>query len=662
MGTDTVQTRRDGPRRAVASLCVLLLLGAVAVVLPAGAPAEQASQPSSTAAGQLDAGSRHTCAVLADSRVRCWGVGRDGELGYGNKETIGDDETPGSVGPVELGGLAVAVSAGDVHSCAILAGPGGEVRCWGFPGNGRLGYGDPNLPTIGDNETPASVNPVDLGGPAKAISAGGAHTCAILGGMSDGLVRCWGYGFDGELGYGVNPENAAYNIGDNEPPASVGPVDLGGLAVAIAAGGRHTCAILAGPEGKVRCWGLAGNGQLGYGDFNPTNPNNIGDNETPASVAPVELGAPAVAIAAGRAHTCAVLQGGSVRCWGTGGNGELGYGDTNTIGDNEKPNTVGPVQVGGPAVAISLSEHSCARLQNGDVRCWGYGGNGRLGYGNTNNIGDNETPASVAPVNLGLTATSIAAGDLHTCARLNDGNVRCWGYALNGRLGYCNTNSIGDDETPDAAGPVALTPGPACPPPPDPPTGGGSGTTPGDGGSQTGGGIVQPVPSVPPSGDSSRKPVDPLALQARRARDLRSCLAKAKRVTRSKRDSARRACMKRYGRTPGAVKGLKGAGKSKSSIVLSFTAPGTDGARPPAARSYLVKQSPSKIASARDFTRAQKLCKGRCRFTVTRVGTKINLTITNLRPKTTYYYAVAALDNVSARPGPRSAAVKAKTR
>ncbi len=661
-----VRTRRDGPRRAAASLCVLLLLGAVAVVLPAGAPAEQASQPSSTAAGQLDAGSRHTCAVLADSRVRCWGVGRDGELGYGNKETIGDDETPGSVGPVDLGtdlGMqrtALAVSAGDVHSCALL--DNGSVRCWGFPGNGRLGYADPTLKTIGDDETPGSVGPVDLGGPAVAISAGGAHTCAILAGES-GLVRCWGFGFDGQLGYGMNPVGA-FNIGDDETPASVGPVDLGGPAVAIAAGGLHTCAILAGPEGKVRCWGLARNGQLGYGNYDPNKPNNIGDNETPASVAPVELGGPAVAISAGRAHTCAVLQGGAVRCWGTGGNGELGYNSTNTIGDNETPASVPPVALGGAAVAVSASEHSCARLENGSVRCWGYGGNGRLGYGNTNNIGDNETPVSVEPVKLGLglTATSIAAGDLHTCARLNDGNVRCWGYALNGRLGYCNSNSIGDDETPDAAGPVALTPGPACPPPPDPPTGGGSGTTPGDGGSQTGGGIVQPVPSVPPSGDSSRKPVDPLALQARRARDLRSCLAKAKRVTRSKRDSARRACMKRYGRTPGAVKGLKGAGKSKSSIVLSFTAPGTDGARPPAARSYLVKQSPSKIASARDFTRAQKLCKGRCRFTVTRVGTKINLTITNLRPKTTYYYAVAALDNVSARPGPRSAAVKAKTR
>ena len=100
---------------------------------------------------------------------------------------------------------------------------------------------------------------------------------------------------------------------------------------------------------------------------------------------------------------------------------------------------------------------------------------------------------------------------------------------------------------------------------------------------------------------------------------------------------------------------------SKTKIVLSFRAPGTDGARPPAARAYLVKQSTRPIRGRRGFRRAQTLCNGSCRFAITKVGTEIKLTITDLRPNTTYYYAVAARDNVSRRLGPRSQVVRART-
>jgi hypothetical protein len=89
--------------------------------------------------------------------------------------------------------------------------------------------------------------------------------------------------------------------------------------------------------------------------------------------------------------------------------------------------------------------------------------------------------------------------------------------------------------------------------------------------------------------------------------------------------------------------------------MLGFFAPGTDGNRPPAARSYVVKQSRRPIRGRRGFRRAQTLCHGRCRFAVTRVGS-------NLRPRTTYYYAIAARDNVSGRLGRRSRAVRVRTR
>ena len=118
--------------------------------------------------------------------------------------------------------------------------------------------------------------------------------------------------------------------------------------------------------------------------------------------------------------------------------------------------------------------------------------------------------------------------------------------------------------------------------------------------------------------------------------------------------------MRRYGRIPGRVIKLRGRARSRTTIVLTFRAPGTNGARPPAARRYLVKQSLRPIRSRRDHLRARALCGGSCRFSVTRVGMTISLTIRNLRPRTSYYYPVAAYDNVSGRRG-RSRAVRVRT-
>jgi len=97
-------------------------------------------------------------------------------------------------------------------------------------------------------------------------------------------------------------------------------------------------------------------------------------------------------------------------------------------------------------------------------------------------------------------------------------------------------------------------------------------------------------------------------------------------------------------------------------IELSFRAPGTDRNRPPPARGYLIKQSRSPITDLRSFRRAQALCNGTCRFPITRVGEQVKLMITELRPHTTYYYAVAAKDNVTRRLGPRSSAIRTRTR
>ena len=730
----------------------------LAAALPSAAQAEQASQPSSPLAAQLDAGGSHTCAIV-DGRVYCWGLGFSGQLGYGNTANVGDDEAAGASGAVDLGAgrTATAISAGDFHTCALL--DDGSVRCWGFGANGRLGYG--NTQTIGDDETPASAGAVNLGGQATAISAGGSHTCAVLVG---GSVRCWGFGPDGRLGYATEDPTTfiSQTVGDDEAPASVAPVDLGGPATAISVGGEHTCAVLVG--GSVRCWGDqggfaggdGGDGRLGYanGEF-------VGDNETPASVGPVNVGGTVTAISAGDWHTCAVLTGGSVRCWGLGRpGGRIGYPANlgRGVGDDEVPASVGPVDLGAgrTATAISAGNHSCARLDNGTLRCWGPGGAGRLGYGNTEDVGDNESPGSVGPVNVGGTVAAVSAGGTHTCARLDDASLRCWGEGTYGRLGYASERDIGDDEVPAAAGPVDLDVGVSV---------GDASVTEGNSGDRTltfevrlsaaaaetatvaystadasarapadytaRSGALTFVPGetsktviVTVKGDAADEPDERFRLnlsnptnatitrnatgtivdddptpvtypsdsdaaarqaEAARLRGLRTCYrrasrharrdlrrarrlkgsrrARAMRHARRHKASLRRACVKRWGRTPGRVTALQARASSEGEIVITFKAAGTDGTRPPAARGYVVKQSRRAIRSARAFRRAGSLCGGTCRFpTARRVGATLILRVTDLRPGTRYHYAIAARDNVSRRVGPRSADVSATTR
>jgi len=115
----------------------------------------------------------------------------------------------------------------------------------------------------------------------------------------------------------------------------------------------------------------------------------------------------------------------------------------------------GDVSVGGTVSQLKGgSVHTCALLTDGNVRCWGRGTYGRLGYGSQNDVGLTQTPAAAGDINLGGTAAAIGAGGEHTCALLSNGNVRCFGRGLSGRLGYGNTRDIGDNELPSNAGNV----------------------------------------------------------------------------------------------------------------------------------------------------------------------------------------------------------------
>ncbi|MEQ1702028.1 MAG: hypothetical protein ABMA25_18110, partial [Ilumatobacteraceae bacterium] len=418
---------------------------------------------------EVGTGYSHTCALMANGRVTCWGFGSSGELGSGSTATIGDNETAAQStsngGYVRLPGnqRVVHLAVGGFHTCALLV--SGEITCWGYGGDGALGYGNTN--SIGDNETPAA-NPANFGivplpssHTAVAITAGDAHTCAIL---DNGEVSCWGDGSDGKLGYGNT-----LSIGDNEDPSaeptSGGIVALPGSkgAVAIDAGGSSTCAILT--TGRITCWGAGNNGRLGYGGLSP-----IGDNETPAAnttnggVLDLPGGLKAIDVSVGANHACAVLSDTTLTCWGYGAFGQLGYGNTNSIGDTagETPATGGLVAMpGGQHVTAAAAggTHTCARLASGSVACWGFGAAGQVGYGNTDIIGDDETPAGNI-VNGGLLALpgglgvlGLEANSSHSCAVLTDRSVSCWGSGQDGRLGSGNINLIGDSETP-AANPV----------------------------------------------------------------------------------------------------------------------------------------------------------------------------------------------------------------
>ncbi len=105
-----------------------------------------------------------------------------------------------------------------------------------------------------------------------------------------------------------------------------------------------------------------------------------------------------------------------------------------------------------------MAQHSCAILNNGTLRCWGTGRYGQLGYGNTRERRRQREPRLRGPgeARQGRTAVAIQAGGRHTFALLDNGRVRSWGLASDGQLGYANTRNIGDDERPGSAGPVNL--------------------------------------------------------------------------------------------------------------------------------------------------------------------------------------------------------------
>jgi len=364
-------------------LIILLLLSLGGCGLIPTEREDAASSTTSPLSGvtAIAAGGLHTCALMSDRSVKCWGSNLEGQLGDG---TIISKSYPAKVS-----GINTATQlAASYHTCAILS--DNTTQCWGRGDSGQLG----------DNNSTGSRTPSVVSGlgPAKSIDVSIQNSCAVL---TDNTTMCWG--------------NDYYGSYSSSTPSSITGITT---AQAVATGPSHTCVLL--NDQTIQCWGEGSKGQLGNG--------SSVSSSTPVSVSGISTAtAIAVGWGDGYGHSCALLSDNTIRCWGHNNHGQLGDGTT--------VNKSTPVTVSGISTATSISTgggsrgHSCALLSNDSVKCWGMNDYGQLGDGTTT---DRSTPVLVSGIS---TAIAISAGFRHTCALLSDSTVQCWGYNNQGQLG-----------------------------------------------------------------------------------------------------------------------------------------------------------------------------------------------------------------------------------
>jgi alpha-tubulin suppressor-like RCC1 family protein len=336
-------------------------------------PTATETAPPPLRATAVAAGKAHTCVVTNAGGVKCWGKNEHRQLGNG---TMVNSDLP-----VDVAGLS-GVKAG-------------AVACWGYNQNGELGNG-----MTGDSGVPVGVS--GLGSGVVSIEAGDDHTCAVT---DQGEVKCWGYNRFGQLGDG---STTSRNI----------PVTVKGLpggALAVAAGWGHTCALTA--DQSVKCWGDDEYGQLGYGQMEDY-------RFTPMDLAGLERSV--VRISADGGQTCALTIYGGVSCWGNNRYGQLGDGTA------EVRNS--PVQVTGLTEDVAYIaagwNHTCALVAGRGMQCWGWNYYGQLGDGTK---ASRTVPGPVYGLSESIDAIGVGWG--HTCVVTGTGGVKCWGLNNSGQLG-----------------------------------------------------------------------------------------------------------------------------------------------------------------------------------------------------------------------------------
>ena len=426
----------------------------------------------SAGALRVAVGPFHSCALLVGGSVQCWGSGVHGKLGYNSTTSIGSSQSVSAsgFGVVPLAMTVVDLTVGNGHTCALYSSH--QVACWGEGANGALGYGSTDNVADDPSRALGSVTvplPSGQGYPVQVVAQSDS-TCVLF---SEGTVSCWGDSASGQTGMGSTNKWGSTGV---TRPSDRGTLSLGGVAVHLAAGSDHVCATLL--RGKLQCWGLNGNGQLGVGDL-----ENVGadSDRLPSDVGPLRLADYALSVTAGGFHTCWVERGGAGRCIGRGTLGRLGYGNTEDIGDDEDSlgaqrlqdylaDDVDAAGIGAPSCPILTTEtqtwlvkivpgisHTCLLYASGSMRCFGSNKEGRLGLGKAGDIGLDRLPYSAPEIEVGGKVVDISA-NLGTCVLVLGGTVSCWGHGDHGINGYGSTIALGLEQTPAQLGPVPVSP------------------------------------------------------------------------------------------------------------------------------------------------------------------------------------------------------------
>lgn len=298
------------------------------------------------------------------------------------------------------------VAGSSVHLCALRS--DGRVVCWGD----RVLLGTGSTEHHGDlpNTMGAALQPVDLGQGESGVPLQALEVVATAEStcarLDGGQVKCWGGNLEGKLGIGV-ADPAVIGAAPGQMGDALPAVNLGTgrRALQLAGGESHVCALL--DDGSLKCWGANHRGQLGQGDAQDrgTQPSQMGDALRSIDLGPARR---AVQVSAGANHTCAVLDDATLKCWGNNSAGQLGLGETATHRGDE-PGSMGgalpAVNLGGSIARVSAGgSHTCALLQDRALKCWGNNHTGALGLGDSRSRG-------TSPQDMGQALPAVDLGE-----------------------------------------------------------------------------------------------------------------------------------------------------------------------------------------------------------------------------------------------------------
>jgi alpha-tubulin suppressor-like RCC1 family protein len=441
VGYERLHARIPLVARLLARVAVVVFAVPVALLMTESrAQTLSATKVPLTRIASVASGRFHTCAVTTAGGVKCWGSNDGGQLGDG---TFQDNNEPRDVVGLGAGSGVTAITAGDYHTCALTN--AGGVKCWGGNSFGQLGYYN-DIFSVDYSSSPLDVWGLGAGSGTTAITAGSIHTCALIfaTGAVAGAVKCWGANNVGQLGdssrvnrviptdvNGLNAGVTSISAGRGRTcvalPAGarllcwgqgIGlPSDFGvsdSPVNAISVGALHGCAVVAG---SLSCWGENTNGQ-------------VGDGTNVYRASPIQVLGPVPAVSsvsAGSAHSCSVSAVGRAQCWGYNDRGRLGDGTTNNR--NTPADVVG---LSSGAAGISVGEsHTCAVTTQGGVKCWGANHWGQLGIGTTdNNL--HLTPADVLVDAVPRVSPNDFNGDGKSDLILQNVDGRIQGLLMNG--------------------------------------------------------------------------------------------------------------------------------------------------------------------------------------------------------------------------------------